>query len=155
MSYGNPTMKRTIRLMLLGSSACLASLGATPVLPAQPQLSALQGAWLQQSSSCSEVYTSSGKGMSFKKSVNEFVPAFIVSGGRLKTPVNSCRIAKIVPAASRWMMKLDCTGSVSTMVANVQFSLTADGALLRYLNDQDTSGSRYERCSARAARAPS
>jgi hypothetical protein len=139
--------------MLLGSSACVASLGAIPALPAQPQLSALQGAWLQQSSSCSEVFASSGKGVSFKKSVNEFVPAFIVSGSRLRTPVNSCRIAKIVPASNRWMMKLDCTGSVSTMIANVQFSLTDDGALLRYLNDQDTSGSRYERCTAKSARA--
>ena len=83
-----------------------------------------------------------------KKSVNEFVPGFIISGNRLKTPVNTCRIARIVPAGKRWMMKLDCTGSVSTMGVSVQFSLTGDGALLRYLGDQDMTGSRYQRCTA-------
>jgi hypothetical protein len=149
-------MKRIIRGILLCAGAGLATAGALgPASSAPPQLSALQGAWLQQSTHCDDVYTSSGKAMSFKKSVNEFDPAFIVSGARLKTPVNSCRIGKIVPAGNRWMMKLDCTGKISTMVANIQFSLTADGALLRYLNDQDPNGSRYERCTAKAARAPS
>ena len=149
-------VKPIIRTMRLCSGGSLALAGASGLaLAAPPQLSGLQGAWLQQSTNCSEIYTSSGKGFSFREGTNEFAPAFIVSGSRLKTPVNSCRIERIVPTGSRWMMKLHCTGSVSTMVANVQFSLTPDGALLRYLNDQDPSGSRYERCTATAARAPS
>jgi hypothetical protein len=142
-------MKRGTGAILRGSSAALLLLGAyRPALSAPPQLSALHGAWLQQSSNCADVYTTSRQAVTFKKSVNEFVPGFIVSGDRLKTPVNTCRIARIVPAGKRWMMKLDCTGSVSTMGASVQFSLTGDGALLRYLNDQDTTGSRYQRCTA-------
>jgi hypothetical protein len=148
-------MKQMIRGSFLRLSAGIAIIGATtgPAVTAQPQLSALQGAWLQQSSSCSEVFAKAGKGVTFKKSANEFVPGFIVSGSRLRTPVNSCRIGGIVPAGQRWMMKLNCSGSVSTMLANVQFSLSADGALLRYLNDQDTSGSRYERCTVGTMRA--
>ena len=142
-------MKHCFGAILLGLSASLAFLGAArPALSAPPQLSALHGAWLQQSSNCADVYTTSRQAVTFKKSVNEFVPGFIVSGNRLKTPVNTCRIARIVPAGKRWMMKLDCTGSVSTMGVSVQFSLTGDGALLRYLNDQDTTGSRYQRCTA-------
>jgi hypothetical protein len=142
-------MKRGTGAILRGSSAALLLLGAyRPALSAPPQLSALHGAWLQQSSNCADVYTTSRQAVTFKKSVNEFVPGFIVSGDRLKTPVNTCRIARIVPAGKRWMMKLDCTGSVSTMGVSVQFSLTRDGALLRYLNDQDTTGSRYQRCTA-------
>ena len=43
------------------------------------------------------------------------------------------------------MIKLDCTGSVSTMNVGIQFSLSAEGAFFRYLNDEDTGGSRYER----------
>jgi hypothetical protein len=142
-------MKRGTGAILRGSSAALLLLGAyRPALSAPPQLSALHGAWLQQSSNCADVYTTSRQAVTFKKSVNEFVPGFIVSGDRLKTPVNTCRIARIVPSGKRWMMKLDCTGSVSTMGVSVQFSLTRDGALLRYLNDQDTTGSRYQRCTA-------
>jgi hypothetical protein len=142
-------MRQLFGAIFLGAGAGLALLGASrSALSAPPQLSALHGAWLQQSSSCADVYTTSRKAVTFKKNVNEFTPGFIVSGNRLKTPVNTCRIARIVPAGKRWVMKLACTGSVSTMVADVQFSLTSDVALLRYLNDQDTSGSRYERCTA-------
>jgi hypothetical protein len=143
------TMKRGSGAILLGSSAALVLLGAyRPALSAPPQLSALHGAWLQQSSNCADVYTTLRQTVTFKKSVNEFVPGFIISKNQLKTPVNACRIARIVPSGKRWMMKLDCAGSVSTMGASVQFSLTGDGALLRYLNDQDTTGSRYQRCTA-------
>ena len=90
-----------------------------------------------------------GKGVAFKNGMSAFVPGFIVAGNRLKTPVNTCRIGGIVPTGKRWKMKLDCTGSVSTMNVDIQFSLAADGGLLRYLDDHDTSGSRYERCAAR------
>ena len=142
-------MKRGTGAILRGSSAALLLLGAyRPALSAPPQLSALHGAWLQQSSNCADVYTTSRQAVTFKKSVNEFVPGFIISKNQLKTPVNTCRIAEIVPSGKRWMMKLHCTGAVSTMGVSVQFSLAADGALLRYLNDQDTTGSRYQRCTA-------
>ena len=141
-------MKRSFAI-LLGSSAGFALLAAPGLaLSAPPQLSGLQGAWLQQSSNCADVYTTSRQAVTFKKSVNEFVPGFIISGNRLKTPFNTCRIARIVPAGKRWMMKLGCTGSVSTMGVSLQFSLTSDGALLRYLSDQDMTGSRYQRCTA-------
>jgi hypothetical protein len=122
---------------------------AVPASAAQPQLASMQGAWLQASTSCGEVYVLSGKGLAFRKDVNDFVPGFIVAGKVLRTPVNSCRIAGIVPKGERWTLKLDCTGSVSTMDVNVQFSMGADGSLLRYLSQEDKSGSRYERCDAR------
>jgi hypothetical protein len=142
-------MKRSFGAILLGSIAHLALLATPrPALSAPPQLSALQGAWLQQSSNCADVYAITRQAVTFKQSVNEFVPGFIVSGNHLKTPVSTCRIARIAPSGKRWTMKLDCTGSVSTMGVSVQFSLTGDGTLLRYLNDQDTTGSRYQRCTA-------
>jgi hypothetical protein len=96
-----------------------------------------------------EVYMASRKGVVFRKGVSAFILGFIVSGSQLKTPVNSCRIKGIAPAAKGWIMKLDCTGSVSTMEGDVQFSLADDGAIVRYLYAEDRSGSRYERCTAR------
>ena len=145
----NQTMKRSFGAIIPGLSAIFALLtGPGFALSAIPQLSSIQGAWLQQSSNCADVYTTSRQAIKFKQEVNEFVPGFIVSGNRLKTPVNTCRIVRIVPAGKRWTMKLGCTGSVSTMGVSVQFSLTSDGALLRYLNDQDATGSRYQRCAA-------
>ena len=140
----------TMALICCGLAPCLA---ASPTGGARsPSLAALQGAWLQQSTTCGEVYAASGGSLRFRKEVNEFVPGFIVTGNRLKTPVNVCKIKGIVPAGERFALTLDCTGSVSTMNVDVHFTLTPDGALLRYLNEADTSGSRYERCTAASLR---
>jgi hypothetical protein len=140
----------TMALICCGLAPCLA---ASPAGGARsPSLSALQGAWLQQSTTCGEVFAASGRNLGFRKEVNEFVPGFIVAGNRLRTPVNVCKINGIVPDGERFALKLDCTGSVSTMNVDVHFTLTPDGALLRYLNEADRSGSRYERCSAASLR---
>jgi hypothetical protein len=140
----------TMALICCGLAPCLA---ASPAGGARsPSLSALQGAWLQQSTTCGEVFAASGRNLRFRKEVNEFVPGFIVTGNRLRTPVNVCKINGIVPDGERFALKLDCTGSVSTMNVDVHFTLTPDGALLRYLNEADRSGSRYERCSAASLR---
>jgi hypothetical protein len=141
-----------VQLLPFPSAALVGAAGlalAGPASAAQPQFASMQGAWLQQSTTCGEVYKPSGKGLAFRKDVTAFVPGFIVAGKVLRTPVNSCRISGLVPTGDRWKMKLDCTGAVSTMDVNVEFSITPDGALLRYLNEQDKSGSRYERCTAR------
>jgi hypothetical protein len=75
----------------LGLAAPAGVLGAM----AQGGLSGYQGAWLAGGSGCAEVYSSDGKGISFKRPVDIFAPAFIVSGNRLKTPQASCRIKSV------------------------------------------------------------
>ena len=68
-------------------------------MAAEPGLSAFQGAWLQSSPSCAEVYSFSGKDVSFRSPVDIFAPAFIISGNRLRTPQASCRIRSVRPAS--------------------------------------------------------
>src|SRR5215203_4820816 len=62
----------------------LAAVAAVSGARAQGGLSAYQGAWLQRGPECAEIYSSAGKGASFKKPVDIFAPAFIVSGSRLR-----------------------------------------------------------------------
>lgn len=145
-------MQRLLRAFGRGSLAGLALLGATAAaLPAQPALSAMQGAWLEQSLPCGDVFTSTGKGLAFKKPASMFVPAFIISGNRISTPFASCRIVAVKPAGARQALTLGCTTAIASENVSALVSLADDGTLLRYLNDNDTTGSRYQRCTPKDA----
>src|SRR4051794_32408148 len=114
---------------------------------AQDGLAPFQGAWLSGGEGCAEVYASAGKGMAFKKPVDIFAPAFIISGRRLRTPLASCRIKSLRPSGTRQLMVLDCANAVAAEVVQARVSTQPDGTLKRYLNDQDTTGTTYTQCS--------
>src|SRR5687767_887331 len=117
-------------------------------MAAEPGLSAFQGAWLQSSPSCAEVYSFSGKDVSFRSPVDIFAPAFIISGNRLRTPQASCRIRSVRPAGDRQLLTLDCANAVAGNEVRVLMASQPDGSLKRYFNEQDTAGSSYQRCSS-------
>jgi hypothetical protein len=113
---------------------------------AQAGLSGYQGAWVLEGRDCTDVYASDGKATAFKKPVDIFAPAFIVSGKRLRTPMASCQIKSVRPSGDRQLLLLDCTNAVAGNEVRV---LMAPGStvLKRYYNDQDTTGVGYQRCS--------
>jgi hypothetical protein len=126
----------------------LAAFVAVPgAMAAESGSSAYQGSWLAQGSDCAEVYTSADKGTSFKRPVDLFAPAFTVSGTRLRTPQASCRIKSIRPSGDRLLLSLDCANAVAGNEVRVLMATLPDGSLKRYLNEQDTTGSSYQRCS--------
>jgi len=124
----------------------LASAGVSGAM-AQSSLAGYQGAWLSGSADCAEIYTSAGKGTSFKKPVDIFAPAFIVSGSRLRTPQASCRIKSVRPNGDRQRLILDCANAVAGNEVRVLMAPQPDGSLKRYFNEQDTGGTEYKRCS--------
>lgn len=106
----------------------------------------LEGAWLQQGTECADVFARSGKKTSFKKPVDLFAPAFIISGSQVRTPQASCRIKSVRPAGERRILALSCATPVAVDQARAILAPSADGSLRRFLNDQDTTGSSYRRC---------
>ncbi|MBQ0821737.1 hypothetical protein HPT29_014890 [Microvirga terrae] len=114
---------------------------------AQSGLARFQGAWLSGSVDCEEVYSSAGKGVSFKRPVDIFAPAFIVTGSRLRTPQATCRIKSARPNGDRQLLVLDCANSVAGSEVRVLMSLQPDGSLRRYFNERDTTGTEYKQCS--------
>lgn len=125
-------------------------LAAMPVVSgalAQAGLSGYQGAWLLGGVDCAQVYSSAGKGTAFKKPVDIFAPAFIVSGNRLSTPQASCRIKSVKPVGDRQRLVLDCANAVSGSEVTVLVATQPDGSLMRYFDEQDTTGNPYQRCS--------
>jgi hypothetical protein len=127
------------------------ALAATPMASgasaAEASLSAYQGAWLAQGSSCADIFASAGQATSFKKPVDIFAPAFIISGSRLRTPMASCRIKSIKPIGDRQVLSLACANAVSVNDIKVLMSASPDGSLKRYFSDEDNVGSPYQRCS--------
>jgi hypothetical protein len=138
---------RTARVTAIGVSLSIAVLATASGAIAQEGISKYQGAWLTGGADCAEVYSSAGKGTSFKKPVDIFAPAFIVSGNRLRTPQASCRIKSAKPAGDRQSIVLDCANAVAGNEVRVLMAIQPDGSLKRYFNEQDTSGTAYQRCS--------
>ena len=127
--------------------ALAASVAVSSTMAAEAGLSAYQGAWLAQGPSCADVYSSAGKGVSFKKPVDIFAPAFIVTGNRLRTPLASCRIKSVKPSGNRQVLALNCANAVAAEEVRVLVATLPDGSLRRYFNDQDTTGTLYQHCS--------
>lgn len=117
------------------------------VAVAQERLTAYQGAWLPGSLDCAEIYTSTRSGLAFKKPVDIFAPAFIISGNRLTTPQASCRIKSIQPSGDRQLLVLGCANAVAGDDVRVLMSLQSDGLLKRYFNAEDSTGTAYRLCS--------
>ncbi|NIX77326.1 hypothetical protein [Microvirga terricola] len=131
---------------LAAFSLALSSL-ASDAHAAKLNLSAYQGAWLEQSLSCDAFYASGGKSTSFKKPLDMFAPAFIVSGNRLRTPQATCSILSIEPTSgNRQIFNMHCANSVSGNEVKVIMSPSSNGGLARYFNEQDTTGTLYRRC---------
>jgi hypothetical protein len=105
----------------------------------------LVGAWAQDGN-CEEVFSRAGKGVAFKKPVNVFAPAFIITGNRLRTPTASCTIKGVKPAGDRRVLSLQCATAIAVDDVKAIVGTSADGGLVRYLNDQDSTGSTYKRC---------
>ncbi len=147
LPFGEVAMKvagfRSVTGLGLGLAAFAAGSGAM----AQAGLSSVQGAWLAQGPDCAEVYSAAGKGTSFKKPVDIFAPAFIISGDRLRTPQASCRIKSVKPTENRQEVILDCANAVAGHEVTVLMARQPDGSLRRYFNAQDSTGTPYQRCS--------
>jgi hypothetical protein len=135
--------RRAARLGL----ALAALVAVSGAMAAGAGLSGYQGAWLIQGPSCAETYSPAGKGVSFRKPVDIFAPAFIVSGSRLRTPMASCSIKSVRPAGDRQVLVLNCANSVAGGEVRVLLATLPDGSVKRYLNERDTTGTQYQRCS--------
>jgi hypothetical protein len=88
------------------------ALGA--VLPANAVEAKLEGAWIQDGT-CDETFARAGKGISFKKPINVFAPAFIITGNRLRTPTASCSIKSVKPRGNRRVLSLQCSTAVAEL----------------------------------------
>ena len=113
---------------------------------AESRHAAYQGAWLVDGVPCEEIFSSTGKGASFKKPVNAFAPGFIIVGSRIRTPMASCSIRSTKRSGERETLMLDCANSVSVGDTSTILSRSPDGTLKRYFNDEDKTGTAYRLC---------
>jgi hypothetical protein len=140
-------MKSAARLFYVFAVLFGTATVATPSLAARASaIPQFQGAWLEQSMTCDQVYTKGNKSPSFKSPRNIFAPAFIISGSRILTPGASCSIQSVREANGRKIMNLSCATSITHSPITVFLAPSQDGGLIRYNDATEKVGSRYERC---------
>ncbi len=133
-------------LVLVGSVLAAVAAQAAPA-----GLPAYQGAWVLSGRDCAELFSVTGRNLSFRKPVDLFAPAFIVSGQRLRTPMASCRVRSIRAVDGRDHLDLDCANAVAANDVRVIMAPGKDGTLTRYYSDQDPTGIAYRRCPERTS----
>lgn len=121
--------------------------GGPPVRAFDSGLSGYQGSWVLDGRNCADVFSSGTKVSAFKKPVDIFAPAFVISGKRLRTPMASCQVKSARPAKDRQVFLLDCENSVASNEVRVLLATSPNGMLKRYYSDEDPTGVTYRRCS--------
>jgi hypothetical protein len=106
----------------------------------------LEGAWTY--SECEALFVHRGKSVSFKRPVDLFAAAFIVSGNRLRTPMASCSIVGTKRVNDRHILKLSCATSVAVSDVTAILAPQSDGTLKRYSDSNDAIGTTYRRCTS-------
>lgn len=122
------------------------SLAACAGSRAEAVEAALVGAWVENDMQCEDVFSRAGKGTSFKRPVNVFAPAFIITGNQVRTAQASCRINGVKPVGERRILSLSCATTIAVDSATAILAPSPDGSLRRFTNDKDTAGSTYKRC---------
>lgn len=126
----------------------LAALIAFPFPAAAQDGSGVQGAWVEQSQKCEDIFAFPKGKPEFKKPVNIFAPAMIITGKRLVTPQASCSLKSTKADGNRTRVNLRCANSISPEDVTVLLAKLPDGRLARYYDENDQSGSRYTYCRA-------
>ena len=108
-------------------------------------LQSFQGAWVQPSAECSDVFVKTKSGMAYKRPVSVFAPALLITGKRIKTPGAVCSVNSIKPAGDKQAVRLACTTMISTDAVDALLSVSHEGDLYRYTSEDDH-GTRYVRC---------
>jgi len=121
-----------------------ATLMAVGVASGAHAASVPQGAWTY--GPCDTLFTHRGNVASFKKPVDLFAPAFIVTGSRLRTPMASCNIARTKRVNDRLILNLSCATSIAVSSVTVILAPQPDGTMKRYSDANDTIGTTYRRC---------
>ena len=130
------------------------AMALAPLQDAQAQARTLQGAWLEEGSSCASIFLATPNAVAFKRPASAFAPAFIVSGNRLSTPLATCRLVGVAPSGERQVLRLSCATSVSMDTARAIFSVAGDGNLYRYSAMEGGIATKYMRCTRDALKAP-
>lgn len=129
------------------------AVAVVPLQDARAQAGRLQGAWLEEGTSCDSVFIATANAFAFKRPASAFTAAFIISGRRLSTPLAMCRLAGLSESGARQVIRLNTT-TVATDTARAVLGLADDGGLYRYHSMEGGIATKYQRCSRDALKAP-
>jgi hypothetical protein len=145
----NKAVRRNRRGPATSASISGAFVGAALVasFPAAAQdAKGIQGAWVEQSQKCEDVFVFKGGRPVFKRPVNIFAPAMIITGKRLTTPQARRGLKSAKPDGDRTAVVLQCANSISSPDVTLSLAKLPEGRLARFYDQNDQTGSRYVSC---------
>lgn len=103
------------------------------------------GAWSQSGSDCKIIFQYKGTSVSFRKPIDEFRTAFIITSKRITLPTGQCTINGSKADADGHSLSMTCSNTISFFDRHARLQL--DGNALIYSgSDNRTLDVRFERC---------
>ncbi len=140
-------MNCLIPKLIAGLAVLVGSSFVDQTVATAQNISDLQGAWIQYSVPCDQVYVTDNGQSRFRPNQRDlFTSAFIITGDRLSTANASCQIVAISNKELRRELSLSCTTPITTVPIVALLSLETGGTLRRYFDAGDRVGDEYKRC---------
>jgi len=135
---------------------CLLSLLliAAPLQAALGQAKEFEGAWLEDGSSCADVFVATRGVLAFKRPANAFTSAFIIRGKRLTTPMASCELIRVERRGDRQALQMSCATAIAVDRAHAFVAMRGPDRLARFSAGEGGLATEYQRCTAETLKAP-
>ena len=134
---------RTALTWAMGACALGATLSSGALAQSAGELS---GAYVGPGQSCEDIFVTRNGKTSFKAPRNAFSSAILIQGGRLSTPLATCKIGRSSRDKAVITLNLNCTNALSPEGVKAYVLRRDDGALVRLSGPNETGGETYERC---------
>jgi hypothetical protein len=106
----------------------------------------LFGAWAQSADDCQKVFETKGGRMSFRKPINEFIPAFIIGQREIVASGGRCEVSKVSLKGEEIQASLNCNNTVGFAPLSARFKIVSQTEIIYGATDNPVLDSAYERC---------
>ena len=104
------------------------------------------GAWAQSTSDCKQVFEMRNGKMTFRRPVNEFIPAFIIGEHEIVATNGQCRVGTVVAKEGHIIASLSCNNSIGFGPVSARFKVISESEIMYGSTDNPMLDSAYERC---------
>lgn len=103
------------------------------------------GAWSQSTSDCASMFQRSGDKIVFKKPVDEFKTAFIITQNNIVSPTQQCSIRKVSQQKEFTSVSMTCSNTIGYFDREAQIKIE-DKVLTYGFPGEGTLDVRFEKC---------
>jgi hypothetical protein len=106
----------------------------------------LFGAWVESAADCQKVFETRNGRMSFRKPINEFIPAFIIGPREIVASGGRCQVGKVSLKGEEILASLHCNNTVGFAPLSARFKIISQTEIIYGATDNPILDSGYEKC---------